>query len=559
MILAPVLVLCLLPVAGLSFPSGPPYSFNESIEKAVVFVDPTGFGQDPSMMTHGEQLRILRIRSFGSQARIVRFLETETKLGRVKQFRCYWVTNAIWVEAERSVIRHLTDFYEVTRIVKTDNPHRVFEYYPGEEANDNFVERGTGVMEEEALWSLGLTGLGTLVCIIDTGVDGNHPAFSERWRGTLDDVDWSEAWFDPVGGTEFPVDDDNHGTFMTGLVLGREGSDTTGVAPDAQWIAARALGGDDFIADILSSLQWAFDPDGDPETYDDVPDVLPLTWTFFGTCDDLLWEAIDNLESTGVVVITSVGAYGPGSGTVGSPADRIESSVNCFSIGTIDGWNPEYPLAYFSGRGPSSCDGQTIKPEVVAPGINERSSVAGGGYEIWSGTSLSTAIVAGGVLLLEQAQAAPDGEQIKESLLGSATDLGSAGEDNSYGWGLVNLPGALEELGGLTEVIFDLEPEHSTYQPGDSAYIDFELKNLTSFPQNFQAFLGVRPPVGDGFILNQKELTLGPVAAVSGTLPLYIPLKAPAGDYALIGMAATMSPFSVIDSDTVVVSITEGR
>jgi len=344
---------------------------------------------------------------------------------------------------------------------------------------------------------------------------------------------------------------------MAGLIVGKSGPDTVGVAPDAHWIAARALEGDDYIHYILASLQWAFDPDGDPDTDDDVPDVIPLTWTLPGSCDDIFWDAIDHVESGGITVLTSAGAGGPGSGTIGSPADRIDTDVNCFSVGTIDGWDPAFNVAYFSSRGPSGCDDQTVKPEVVAPGVNERSCVAGGGYSIWSGNSLSTAYLAGGLLLLEQSGKVVDPEQIKETLLYSSVDLGIPGEDNSYGWGLVNLPRALEELGGLTSVRIDLEPEFGAAQPGDSVQVDFEIENPTSRQQSCVVYLGVKPPAGNGFILNRKELSVDPVTSISGSVPLLVPVKAPVGEYRLIGLTASKSPFTVIDSDTIVVSVGE--
>lgn len=552
-----VITVLLLNTPSPCFPSTPGYFDGIVMEKAIVVVDPMGFVKESAPLGHTEHMRYLKIRALASQSRVLKFLEVGRKIGLVKSYRSYWITNAIWLEADKSIIQELAAFYEVEKVLRPERMMPVLEETPGNAPEGRSAEGGLLVMGADSLWSLGLTGLGRMVCIVDTGVDGNHPAFSDRWRGAEEGVDWSEAWFDPVGGTQFPVDENDHGTFMAGLVLGREGPDTTGVAPDAVWIAARAIGGDDFIADLLSSLQWAFDPDGDPETDDDVPDVIPFTWSFFSICDDLLWDSIDALEEAGVVVVTSAGSYGPGSETIGSPADRIESPVNCFSVGTVDGWSPDFAIASFSSRGPSGCDGQTVKPEVVSPGINVRSTVAGGGYSVWSGNSLSTAYVAGGIALLAQAEAASEVDSIKESLLYSAVDLGSPGEDNTYGWGLVNLPGALDELGGVTVAKIDLEPETGTVQQGDSLYLDYELRNPTSILQAFEAFLGVKPPVGDGFLLNRRSLSLPPVSSISGTLPLWVPMKAPPGSYELIGLTATMGPFTVIDIDTVSVTVVE--
>ena len=86
-------------------------------------------------------------------------------------------------------------------------------------------------------------------------------------------------------------------------MVGSTPTDTFGVAPDAEWIAAgvvdqgRNLNGT--FSDILAAYQWALDPDDDPNTTDDVPDVILNSWGFpkglFVPCDDTFWGVIDNV------------------------------------------------------------------------------------------------------------------------------------------------------------------------------------------------------------------------------------------------------------------------
>src|SRR5690606_32062351 len=65
-------------------------------------------------------------------------------------------------------------------------------------------------------WSDG-DGSGITIGISDSGVDGDHPALADRFRGGDD------SWADPVNDTREPNDPNGHGTHSLGLALGDEG------------------------------------------------------------------------------------------------------------------------------------------------------------------------------------------------------------------------------------------------------------------------------------------------------------------------------------------------
>ena len=234
---------------------------------------------------------------------------------------------------------------------------------------------------------------------------------------------------------------------MTGL--GATTGDTIGVAFGAQWIAARAIvsGGNANLA-----FQWLADPDGDPNTIDDVPDVISNSWGYHDfSCPQYQWYQIDNCEAAGIVVVFAAGNRSSGDPypeSMWAPASRITTEYNTFSVGAVNGNSDNFPIADFSARGPSQCDHLTIKPEVVAPGVNVRSSVPGGGYQQygWSGTSMACPHVAGTVALLRQYNPNASVDTIKWAIMQSATDLGQDGEDNTYGYGIINALGALNLL-----------------------------------------------------------------------------------------------------------------
>ncbi|KPK99845.1 MAG: hypothetical protein AMJ91_06100 [candidate division Zixibacteria bacterium SM23_73_3] len=430
----------------------------------------------------------LKDKAESSQSEIIDYLNQKILEGSVEKFKPFWITNAILVTATKDQITKIATFPEV---------EAVYENYPITLVDPVSVERSAGnVVERERClsaigareaWEMGYTGQGRLVCNFDTGVDGDHPALFSNWRGNNGGLP-SASWFDPYG-SDFPKDIKGHGTHTMGIMTGISEGDTIGVAFKAQWISAavidRGVSISQAIGDILSAFQWAVDPDGDPETLDDVPDVINNSWGippgYKPPCDQTFWNAIDNVENAGVVVVFAAGNEGPDPLTVRNPADRISSPTNCFSVGAIDVNSFGFPVASFSSRGPSGCDNLTTKPEVCAPGVKVYSCFKNGEYRLMSGTSMAAPFVAGAVAILRQHNPDATVEEIKQVLLESSTDLGPAGEDNSYGQGLINIKKALEILPQpdmpnlyLTDFYVD---GGGLPQPGDQIDLVVELKN----------------------------------------------------------------------------------
>ena len=109
-------------------------------------------------------------------------------------------------------------------------------------------------------------------------------------------------------------------------------------------------------------------------------------------------------------------------------------------------------ISGFSSRGPVTVDGSNLrKPDLTAPGDNVRSSVPGGGYESWGGTSMAGPHVAGAVALLISAHPEMRGQvdNIETTINQSAlhipwTGCSSSGvPNNSYGWGRIDALAAL--------------------------------------------------------------------------------------------------------------------
>jgi len=145
-------------------------------------------------------------------------------------------------------------------------------------------------------------------------------------------------------------------------------------------------------------------------------------------------RAVNNLVENGVVVVCAAGNEGfLGYRTIDSPA----SANGSIAVGALSYMSND--IAFFSSKGPVGYDeNETIKPDVVAPGVNINSTYINGGYFTMSGTSMATPHVSGVVALMLQVNPNLTPKEIKDILKKTATDLGMEGCDNVYGCGVVN-------------------------------------------------------------------------------------------------------------------------
>ena len=398
-------------------------------------------------------------------------LEAAKTAGAVIGYTAYWVENLFVIQASKEFIEGLRPRGDVVA---------VSENFRGEALEPDFFVNENGRRPRQALDSLilatgirasgayrvntelGITGQGTLVANLDTGVDGGHPALSSRWRGTI--APWQECWRDAIGNTTFPHDAVNHGTPVMGTITGREflGEDTiwVGCAPNALWIADNAINqgiGQPFNNDILDALQWFADPDSDPETIDDVPDVIANNWGVsanFGypQCYEFWNAAILNCEAAGPVITWSAGAEGP-AGVMRTPAIHSINAYQIFTTGSVDAsdyLDPPFPITSWSTRGPTPCtpaQPDNIKPELVSPGIDILSCTSDG-YTYFSGASFADGHTAGVVALMREACPDCDYITIKQTLFDTAVDdgYGADGDDNVYGHGFINAYAAVLAL-----------------------------------------------------------------------------------------------------------------
>ena len=378
---------------------------------------------------------------------------------KAETVKSYWIANAIFGQMQKEMIAELSQRHDVEWIgLNGKLALEKFEKTPPPPLVPNGREPGLGVIKAPALWAMGYTGYGQLAFTNDTGVDPSHPAISARYRGLY--VQPQETWFqyNPATGQQgnnyTPFDCSEHGTHVTGTILGldRMKNDTIGVAFNAQWIGAPILCGIG-TEDNVAAFQWSLDPDGNPATADDIPDIINNSWydpsLTDADCFSVYVPAEEAMEAAGIAVVFSAGNAGPGPMSITPPHNININEVSSFTVGALDGNSSSLPIASFSSRGPSQCGGDSsilIKPEVSAPGVSVRSCIPGNNYDFFSGTSMASPHVSGAILLLKEAFPSLTGKELKLALYHTCTDLGDTGEDNTFGMGVINVLEAFNYL-----------------------------------------------------------------------------------------------------------------
>ncbi len=257
-------------------------------------------------------------------------------------------------------------------------------------------------------------GSGVVMAILDTGIDPRHPMLRHAYAGGWDFVDGDA---DPTD-TRDLVDNDGDGLVDEGF---GHGTHVAGimhlVAPEARLLVVRVLDSDGRgdVLDIAAGVRWAVDHGAK---------VLNLS---LGSLNgsDALQHALADAENRGVVVISSAGNWG-----ADTPVEFPARSSHVAAIAAVDA--AATPAAF-------SSFGHMVA--LSAPGVGVRSAYPGGGYRLWSGTSMSAPFVAGTAALLAEAHPHWTLVQMLERIKSTASPVSGEGED--FGAGALDCGAAL--------------------------------------------------------------------------------------------------------------------
>jgi subtilisin family serine protease len=296
-------------------------------------------------------------------------------------------------------------------------------------------------------WNVTTGGADIIVGVVDSGITSHPDVMARVSANGYDFIDNDTNPTDPGG-----FSGEGHGTHVSGTIgaITNNALGVSGVTWTGTILPVRVLGvGGGSHFQMAQGFRYAAGLLTTPDPVNPTPAQV-LNYSGGGSHSATKEEAVSDVHDAGVIMCCAAG--NDYCGSVIYPAAYSPSYAMVIAVGATDYNYPNLPV-----RAPYSNCGPEIN--VVAPGgdTGEDSDLDGNVdgvlsttwdygsnspvYEFWQGTSMATPHVTG-VVALMLAQGI-DAANVRGILQNTALDLGTAGFDNQYGWGLIDAAEAL--------------------------------------------------------------------------------------------------------------------
>lgn len=292
-----------------------------------------------------------------------------------------------------------------------------------------------------AAWESEFTGKGVKIAIVDTGIAAHEDLVVE---GGVSFVSYTSSYSDDYG----------HGTHVAGIIGARNNAlGTVGIAPESSLYAVKVLdnNGSGYLSNVAAGIDWA------------ITNKMNIINLSLGSSSSstTLKKAVDSAYSKGILVVAAAGNSGTSSGS----GDNVQYPARYDSVIAVAATDINDKRAYFSSTG------NTV--EVAAPGVDIVNTYLNNQYAKMSGTSMAAPYATGNLALIMQAYPGLSAASLRIKLRESTKDLGSAGKDTWFGYGLIQAP---DQTGDVT----DPPPVPDTPTPETSTIVTTDKSTYTA-------------------------------------------------------------------------------
>lgn len=243
----------------------------------------------------------------------------------------------------------------------------------------NEIPWGVKMMQAPEVWEQGGKGEGIVICILDTGIDRQHPDLKDN---ILDGRNFSDS-----GSPDDYQDRNGHGTHVAGTIAAVEnGGGVVGVAPKAKLLIGKVLGddGSGSYQSIIKGIKWATNWRGKNGER-----VRIISMSLGGSYNDpRQYKAILEACSAGIMVVCAAGNEG-------------DADENTYEYG--------YPALYPETISVAACDenrkladfsNNNLQVDIIGAGVKVLSTYPTSQYAVLSGTSMATPHISGALALV---------------------------------------------------------------------------------------------------------------------------------------------------------------
>jgi len=396
----------------------------------------------------------------------------------------YQITPTIMANVPRSQVKMIR---ALTGVASVEYDSRVW-------ALDEQLPWGVDRIDAEIVHSYN-KGAGVKVAVVDSGIDVDHPDLH---------VLGGKRFYDQGSEDDNYGDAHGHGTHVAGIIAALDNEvGVIGVAPDVDLYSVRVLAsnGSGYWSDVIKGIEWSIT---------NGMDVINMSLGG-SSSSTALENACNAAEAAGIVVIAAAG----NSGNRWAYGDNVLYPAKYNSVIAVAATDSSDLRASFSSTG------STV--ELAAPGVNIRSTCNGGSYCTMSGTSMASPHVAGLAALIIASGVTDTNsngrinDEVRQLLCDTADDLGPAGRDVEYGYGIVDADEAVTGPANAAPVAQD--DDYGVDEDADLTVIAPGVLDNDSDDDGdpLEAIKVTDPDHGSLSLASDGSFTYDPVADFNGT------------------------------------------